>query len=267
MTFNEPGRAPIPDVFAANFRSLRPLLLFGARSFRAYYPWKLLVTTLLPRQFVLCIFLTTVGVVAGGPGNRTFAFMGATVFAQTIVMINVADILIDDREHATRDALHAAIPSTASILAARLAPYPLFALACSSAALAAGPLLGQGGHLMTFLTGAPAYLAAGISITTAGAAFATMVRNAEEFVGNAVLWLMILSGGIIRESTVHWLDPLNLLLPGKHAVVALQNHLANKSMVASILGELAVATFWFLITFFFMRMRSRHERKWGSASA
>ncbi|WP_162625187.1 ABC transporter permease [Streptomyces cadmiisoli] len=193
--------------------------------------------------------------------------MGATIFAQTIVMINVADILIDDREHATHDALNTAIPSSASILAARLAPYPLFALSCSLAALAAGPFLGQGDHLLEFLKCAPVYLASGISITTAGAAFAMMIRNAEELVSNAMLWVMILSGGIIHQSAVAWLEPLNLILPGKHAVAALQYHLAGKSMMPGILGEITVAGFWFLVACVFTWIRSQYARKWGSTSA
>ncbi|MER7983700.1 ABC transporter permease [Streptomyces sp. NPDC095817] len=267
LTFSRVRRTPEPARAAGAIVFLRPLLLFGVRSFRAYYPWRLLLTTLLPRQFVLCIFLTSVGTIAGGASNRTFAFIGATVFAQTIVMVNVADILIDDRENATDDALTTAIPSRASILAARLAPYPLFALACSVAAVAAGPFLGQSTHLLDLATGVPAYLASGLSIATAGAAFAAMVRNAEELVSNAVLWLMILSGGIVRDGAIPWLKPLNLVLPGKHAVVALQNHLMGASMVSDIVGELAVAVFWFLVACLIIWVRSGNERKSRSAAA
>ncbi len=237
---------------------------FGIRSFRAHYPWLLLATTLLPRQFVLCVFLVYLSHVAGGT-NSAFAFVGATVYAQTIVMINVADIAIDDRVNATEPVLRTAIPSTVRVLAARLLPYPLFALACSAVALAAGPVVGEGARATQLLAGAPVYLVSGISIVAAGAAFAGMVRTAEELVGNTILWLTLLSGGIVPDDIPRWCAPLIDLLPGRHAEHALDAHLAGHSMVPGVTAELAVAAWWFTVAVAVSLLRGRHERRHGGA--
>jgi ABC-2 type transport system permease protein len=219
----------------------------GWREFRTETPFRVLATTLLPRQVLQCLFF----VLVASPSLRAFAFVGGVCAAQTVAGIQVADLVVRDKISGTAPRLRIARQEPPVVMLLRVLPYVALGL-CSAVAAAAivGPALG----MAELIRHPVAEIAIGLLISTgmtfAGLAVAvpSAYFRAEALAGNTLSYLIIVAAGVfIPAGKIVYLDAVGSVLPMTHGLAAIRDVVAGKPFAANLVGEAVVCAAWLVV--------------------
>jgi ABC-type multidrug transport system permease subunit len=248
---------------------LRETLRLGWLEYHAANPLSLMLGATGPRLVLQTLFLTALGGVVGGSGERQFAFVGALCIALgSATIVYVSNIAVAEKQFATFWRIRSGCLSPATVMFIRAVPYPFAALfLVLASATVVGPMVGLGSVALRQLPLIGLYLLMAVSTTAAGLAGASMAigRNADQLVTNVVTYLIILcSGGFLPPGRVGWVSDLGTVLPVTHGLAAVRAALAHRPWLGDALAEVAVGAGWAVLAAAAVTMQAKRARRTGN---
>jgi ABC-type multidrug transport system permease subunit len=240
----------------------------GWAEFGAQNPWRIQLTTALPRAVLQSIFLTMVGRVVGGPAGAEFALVGslASVLALNAA-VAIADVPMVDKWSGTFYRICSGVLPPFAVFALRAAPYPITGFAGAVLALViAGPVTGHAALLPRLLPWLPLFAVMAFTTAATGLAAAGLAvgRRADVVAGNLLSYLILLAGGVfLPAGRVAWVDALGSVLPVRHGLAAVHAGLAGRPWLPDLLAEVTVGAGWLLVAWLIVVVQVRRARASG----
>jgi ABC-2 type transport system permease protein len=243
-------------------------LRFGVREFFVFQPPHIIVTTMLPRAVLQCLFFAVLGGALGGAAGRQFATVGGLAgILPLAATVAVADVLAHDKWSGTFSRVRTATRHPFVIYLARCAPYPVQAMAMVLVALLiVPPIVGSTALIPDLLPRLPLYLLMALTTAAAGMAGAAVAvgRRADVLVGNLLQYLILLAGGVfLPPGRVAWVDAIGVVVPVRHGLAAVHASLAGRPWLQPALMEVAVGVGWLALAFVIVDVQARRARRLG----
>lgn len=231
----------------------RESLWFGSLMYLALNPWRVSLSTTVPRILLQCTFLTLIGRVVGGAPGERYAFIGCVGFAAlTSTLVSICDCTVADTYYGTyyrmqRGQLHPALNYLCRIM-----PYAVEGTAMSLLALVVvGPVMGLGGLSWQLVPWLPVYLLVVATSTMAGLAVAGVAaaKNADILLGNLSAYIVLATAGVVVASphSTRWITYIGDVVPLTHGLAAIRLALNGGSWQANVLLEAAVGLGWLAV--------------------
>ena len=206
--------------------------------------------------------------VAGGAGQRAFAFVGALAVSLTLfTTVGVCDVPIHDKDSETFWRLRIGAVDPFVVLVARIWPYPVVAVGGAALVLlVTAPLLGLMGLAVRLIPLLPLYALMSATSTALGLAGAVLAvsRRSDVLVGNLLAYLvMISSAALVPVGSVGWLDEIGAFLPLRHGLRAVRAACAGTPFATEMLREAAVGAGWFMLAWAIFRIQGHRARRSG----
>jgi ABC-2 type transport system permease protein len=240
----------------------------GWREFRAHNPAHIVLTTLVPRAVLQCVFFALLGRSLGGRASAEFAFvgsLGAIITLTTIVA--VCEVPMADKQSGTFYRIRSGLVPPALVFVARAVPYPLVGFCCAVLSLVIGaPLVGLARDIPRIVPALPLYAVMAVTTTAAGLAVGALAvgKRADVMLGNSLAYLILLAGGVVLPAgRVVWIDWLGVLLPLRHGLDAVRAMLSGQPWLPSTALEVAVGAGWGLLAFLIVGVQTRRARVSG----
>lgn len=223
----------------------------GGREHRAVNPWRVSLTTTWPRALLQCLFFTMLGRVVGGEAGQAFTFVGSVAIIITLFTFgDLGDVPMRDRWSATFYRLRLGRLPVPLVYTVR--SWPAVAeglLLVAVCMLVVGALTGQGALALQLLALLPLYAVMVVTSAAAGLAVSSIGlfgrEGREVIVANVAMYLTIVaSGALIPPGKVVLLDVIGTVLPMRHALQAVRDHLAGLPWEEDLLVELVVGAAW-----------------------
>jgi ABC-2 type transport system permease protein len=224
----------------------------GYVEYRAANPWRVIVTAEWPRAILQCLFFTMLGSVIGGDEGGRFAFVGAVAVIVTLSTVGgISDIPGMEKWAGTFHHLRRSGVQPMAVFVPRTLPWAGQAMLSVLLCLAVvGPLTGNGDLSLALLPTLPVFLLMAFTTAAAGLAAASpaLGRRADVLVSNALMYLIIATGGLlIPTGRVAALDIVGQVMPMRHGVTAIRSYLDGDPYLGSVGLELLVGTGWALL--------------------
>lgn len=253
----------------ARLERARATLRFGVLEFFVFQPPHIVVTTLLPRAVLQCLFFTVLGGVLGGAAGREFAYMGALAGILPLAgTVCVADVPAHDKWSGTFYRVRTAAtmhPFTVFIL--RCAPYPVQGIVTVVLSMViVAPLTGLTSLTVDLLPMLPVYMLMSLTTTAAGMAGAAFAigRRADVFIGNLLQYLILLASGVfLPPGRIGWVDAIGTVLPIRHGLAAVRAFLQGQPWQHLVLAEVAVGAGWLVAAWLVVHVLARRARQLG----
>jgi hypothetical protein len=240
----------------------------GWREYRAAVPLPILLTAVLPRAVLQCLFFGLLGQALAGTAGARFAFVGSLAAVMTLTtVVAVCDVPMADKQWGTFARLRSGVVSPALVLFARTAPYPLVGFGSAVVALAVGgPLLLPAGDLPAIARTLPLFAAMALTSTGTGLAVGALAvgRRADVLLGNIMAYLILLASGVlVPPERAAWMRWLGVALPLRHGLAAVRAELAGRPWHAQLLAEVAVGAGWSAAACGLIAVQARRARRHG----
>jgi ABC-2 type transport system permease protein len=244
------------------------VLRIGVREYLAENPPHILVSAVLPRAVLQCLFFTLLGRVIGGQAGLELAFVGSLAAVQTLATaVAICDVPMLDKWSGTFGRLRAGAMHPASVFALRAVPHVLQAVAATVLSLAVvGPLVGVGELALRLLPLLPLYALMAVTGAAAGLAAAALAvgRRADVLAGNVLAYLVLLTGGVlVPPGRLAWVDALGSVLPIRHGLIAVHRLLDGGPWAGELLLEAAVGAGWAVLAVGLVSTQIARARRLG----
>ncbi|MET9760112.1 ABC transporter permease [Streptomyces sp. NPDC006372] len=240
---------------------------FGWWEFRVENPPKIVLTAMLPRAILQCLFFTLLGTVVG-LADSSYSFTGSLAVILTLSgAIGVMDVPMLDKWSGTFHRVRSGVLPPFLIFVLRSLPYTAlgFFYAVISLLLVA-PLTGNTDMILPLLPWLPVYLLMAWTTSAAGLAGAAMAvgRRADAFMGNLLAYLILLASGVlIPEGRMPWVDAIGSVLPARHGLLAVRAGLEGQPWLGELGLELAVGGAWLLLAGLIVSVQVRRAHRQG----
>lgn len=258
-----------PDRRILHFSHIIETARFGIREFFVFQPPHIVLTTLLPRAVLQCLFFTMLGGVLGGAAGREYAFVGSLAGILPLAgTVGVSDVPAHDKWSATFYRIRTASTMQPFLLyLLRCLPFPVqgFVTVLLSLVIVA-PVIGLTGTAVDLVPLLPLYFLMAMSTTAAGMAGAAFAigRRADVFMGNLLQYLILLAGGVfLPPGRVAWVDAIGIVLPIRHGLAAVRAALAGEPWLRLVATEVAVGLGWLAATWLIVALLARRARRLG----
>ncbi len=229
------------------------LMTMGWRTYRAAYPWGVLVMSSLPRAVLQAAFLTYLGYLAGGTAGRDFALVGACMYVMvTGTVIRGSDVVLDERPTGTMYRLRLSRQGTFRVFLSRAWVYPVEAvLSALVATVAVCALFGEPQVLLRIVAAAPLVVLTAVSAMAFALAVAVAASSwsSDVLVINVVAFaLLVLTGAVAPVAALpHLLQQVASVLPMTHGIAAVRAVVDGTSWQGAAAAELAVGAGWLVV--------------------
>ncbi|MBQ0983203.1 ABC transporter permease [Streptomyces sp. F63] len=240
---------------------------FGWWEFRVENPPVIVLTALLPRAVLQCLFFTVLGRVIG-LADPAFAFIGSLAVILTLSgAVAVMDVPMLDKWSGTFYRIRGGRLPAFPVFLVRSLPYTgLGLLYCVVAMVVVAPLTGLTGTLPALLPWLPVYLLMAWTTSAAGLAGAALAvgRRADGLAGNLLAYLVLLASGVLLPpGRLPWVDALGTVLPVRNGLLAVRSGMAGEPWAGHLLAEAAVGAAWLLLAWLVVAWQVRRARAGG----
>ena len=240
----------------------------GLVEFNAANPPWVVLTAVVPRAILQCLFFTILGYVVGGSDAQSYAFIGGLAGILTLSgTIAVIDVPLVDKWFGTFYRLRTGRLNPFLVFVLRALPYPLLGFGLTLAALVVvAPLTGLTRLALDVVPWLPVYLLMSITTTAAGLACAALAvgRRANVLVGNLLSYLVLLAGGVfLPAGRLSWVDYLGVVLPIRHGLEAVRAGMAGNPWLPQLGAEVAIGVAWTLLAWAVVTIQVRRAHRHG----
>lgn len=240
----------------------------GFAEYLAANPLKILLSTMLPRAVLQCLFFTILGGVAAGEAGRRFALVGSIAMVMALsTLVGVCDVPMLEKWSGTFFRIQIGVLRPALTFFARTAPWVIEAIvAATVCTVVVGPLTGQGDLVTPLMARLPLFALIAVTSASAGTAAAAFAvgRRADVLVGNAFAYLSTVAAGLLVPiGAVPGLDIVGRLLPMYHGLRAIRSSLDGGPWLGQVLLELVVGIGWLALAWVAFDVQSRRSRRLG----
>ncbi|MFJ2638304.1 ABC transporter permease [Streptomyces sp. NPDC087511] len=240
---------------------------FGWWEFRVENPPRIVLTALLPRAVLQCLFFTVLGQVVGLT-DLAFAFVGSLAVILTLSgAVAVMDVPMLDKWSGTFYRIRSGRLSPFAVFLVRSLPYTALGLLYTVVAmLVVAPLTGLTHTLPDLLPWLPVYLLMAWTVSAAGLAGAALAvgRRADGFAGNLLAYLVLLASGVLLPpGRLPWVDVLGTVLPARNGLLAIRAGMAGEPWAWHLLAEAVTGLGWLALAWAVVAWQVRRARAGG----
>lgn len=250
-----------PDLAA-----LRTVAQLSWRDYRAVYPFRVIVTSSLPRAILQVLFVAYIGQFAAGSAGRDFALLGATMQVITVAtIIKAGDVLLEDRQIGVLHRLRLGRFPLPLVAATRWWTFVLEGTVGALVAVTvAGLLFGRGALAASVWAAAGLVLLVAFSTSALGmaTAAAAMAYRADVFIVNLVSYLLLAVTGVVAplDRLPAALTVLAHGLPITNGLLALRQAVAGEAWLGHAVAEAAVGVGWLAAAVVLLTIQARRAR-------
>lgn len=236
----------------------------GARIYARDAPWRVVVSTHWTRSILETLLYTGIGFVAAGEAGANYAYVGATALVLIYYCVAMAtDIPMRDKWDGTFYRSATTRWPTSVLFVLKAVPnIGHGVLAALVSALAVGIMTGrQPSLILGVMACAPLILVGAFSCVMGGllvVAPAIGTRLDAVTYNTLGALIVVLSGAVVPQSSLGWLQDVASILPLTHTIDAMRSALIGRPFGSSLLVECVVALTWGValsVTYAFMKRR------------